>query len=603
MSIPLLRELHQDVRRLVIAGAGIAADDLKLKRMLPQLQQLGEKAPIFKRVAEEVNGVTAAKPEHASGKLLDLAVLLHAVLHTQSSAEAEGELLPLGNPAHSINVTTEFPYRKLKPLLDALTQRGPGRLETIKQGAEDGLFTDFRTFIPAVNGLRDSYAEIAEYIAEKVIPQMGAAVLPILHEHFQIQGNSGDARLLICIYQLTPDTESLWPLFTTASKEGAQPVRIAAISLMAGLPAFEDELLELSHDKKKEIRGAALTALSRLHSDRVVGRLIDALAKKDTELAIAPIQACAALRLTEQLLQLGSSLIGKIESGEQTAVLKETLGGVISCFQTKAHESAVRQFLMVVLSNEKLDFKEYDSLLNEAAQIMLYSKDKLALTYLHELRDNRPPLIGYSLKAALRLLGPAELYDQYEGYLTQKKSKNVRELLQAFYACTPNSFAYIYSEQEEQSDFAWDARWVDRFVELNEEELVCRLVIEPDKKIVDYLVEKSKVAPQLMKPRTVHLFHALFRVGHRETADLFLPALEQATQHSYYYLDREVQLLIAMLPSHSAEKLHQIADKITYEYSRNQLKQLADHVAAKPAAIETDAEGAGFLAWIKNKLS
>lgn len=603
MSIPLLRELHQDVRRLVIAGAGIAADDLRLKRMLPQLQQLGDKAPIFKRVAEEVNGVTEAKPEHAAGKLMDLAVLLHAVLHTQSSADAEGELLPLGNSANLIRVSTEYPYRKLKPLLDALTQRGPGRLEIIRQGAEDGLFTDFRAFIPAVIGLRDNYAEIADYIAEKVIPQMSAAVLPILHEQFNMHGNSGDARMMVCLYRLTSESEALWPLLSAVSKEGASPVRLAAISLMAGLPAFEEELLELSHDKKKDIRGAALSALSGFQSDRVVIRLMDALAKKDTELAIAPIQACPAPRLTEQLLHLGTALIDKIESGEPSTAVKETLSGVISSFQTKAHESAVRQFLMRMLSNEKVDYKEYDLILNEAAQILLYSKDKLALAYLHEQRGSRPPLIGYSLKAALHFLEPAKLYDQYEGYLTQKKGKNSRELLQAFYACTSNPLDLMISGQQEQANVVWDARWVDRFVELNEEELVCRLVKAPDKRIVAYLVEKSKVAPQLMKPRTLLLFHTLFRLGHRETDEMFLSALEIAAQKTYYYVDREEQLLIAMLPSHYAEKLHQIADKITYEYSRNQIKQLADHVAAKPAEIETEAEGAGFLAWIKNKLS
>lgn len=41
MSTALLQELHQEIRRLYIAGSGLAAGDFRLKRLLPQFQQLG----------------------------------------------------------------------------------------------------------------------------------------------------------------------------------------------------------------------------------------------------------------------------------------------------------------------------------------------------------------------------------------------------------------------------------------------------------------------------------------------------------------------------------------------------------------------------------
>lgn len=251
MSIPLLRDLYEDVRRLVIAGAGMAADDTRLRRSLPQLQQFGEKAPIFKRIAEEVDNVTRAQQENAADKLLDLTVLLQAVLHTQSSIEAPGELLPVGIEAANNKTITTIPYRKLKPLIDSLTLRGPNRLEAIKQGVEAGLFNDVRTFAPAVNALRDSYSEIAEYVADHVIPLLGSAALPILHSEFDMQGGSGDARMLVCLYKLAKDEKELWPTLLAAQKDGGLPVRIAAISLTAGLPSFEEHLLDLSHDRKK----------------------------------------------------------------------------------------------------------------------------------------------------------------------------------------------------------------------------------------------------------------------------------------------------------------------------------------------------------------
>ncbi len=154
------------------------------------------------------------------------------------------------------------------------------------------MFIDTRTFIPAVDALKDSYSEIADYIAEQVMPIIGVSALPILHAQFDMHGGSGDAEMLTAIFKLSEETDELWPILSSAAKEGALPVRLAAIALAAGLPGFEDDLLELSHDRKKEVRSAALLALSSNSSDKAVDRLMDALTKKDTEIAIVPIQKC-----------------------------------------------------------------------------------------------------------------------------------------------------------------------------------------------------------------------------------------------------------------------------------------------------------------------
>ncbi|WP_141501243.1 hypothetical protein [Paenibacillus luteus] len=601
MSIPLLRELHEDVRRLSIAGASMAIDDLRLNRIQPQLVQLGEKAPIFKRVAEEVAGLTKAQPEHAAGKLLDLAVLLQAVLHTQSTTEAPGELSALGSST-SVVASTNIPYRKLKPLMDALTQRGPGRLEMITQGKTDGAFADLRTALPAVHALRDSYSEIADYVAEHVIPIVGKAVLPMLQQQFDRDGASGDARILTTLYKLTDNREELWPLLSSVSKEAALPVRLAAIALMADLPHFEEELLDLSYARKKEVRGAALAALSHLSSSKIDDRFMEALMGKDAELSIGPIQNYESAALTLQLLHYGQALIDKNVPSVKDVELREKLGSVIQCLETRAEDGSVISFLMAALENNHLEFKGTESLTSEAAAILLHSNDINALTFMHEQRSEKEYFVGYSFKAALRIYDAAQVYELYESYFKTKKGKYMSDLLQTVYQYSHNPLIDILFEGRSRQDLAWDERWVDRFIELNEEELVCRLATKPDKKVIAYLVEKSKVAPQLLKQRTIHLFYALFRLGHRDTPDMVIDALELAAQKSFHYLDREAQVVIAMLPSSYAERIQQIADKVTYEYAKNQLKQLAEQLAAKPEEINEKQEGAGFLSWIKNKI-
>lgn len=54
MSTALLQELHQEYRRLYIAGSELAAGDFRLKRLLQQFQQFGERSPVFKRLGEGI---------------------------------------------------------------------------------------------------------------------------------------------------------------------------------------------------------------------------------------------------------------------------------------------------------------------------------------------------------------------------------------------------------------------------------------------------------------------------------------------------------------------------------------------------------------------
>jgi len=602
MSIPLLRELHEDVRRLVIAGAGMAVDDVRLKRYLPQLQQFGEKAPIFKRVAEEVDGVTRAQQENAADKLLDLTVLLLAVLHTQSSTEAPGDLLPIGNEQSTTKATTNIPYRKLKPLLDSLTLRGSNRLEIIKQGVEAELFNDIRTFAPAVNALRDSYSEIAEYVADHVIPRIGLAALPILNTEYDQLGGSGDARMLTCLYKLSDNKEEMWPVLRSAQKDGGLSVRVAAISLMAGLPGFEEELLDLSYDRKKEIRSAALMALSRFHSAQVVDRLMDSLKKKDTDIAIAPIQMCEHPALTEQLLAYGLELVEHVVSANQEVGFREKLSSVITCLQSKANILAVREFLMQMLNDDQLYFQEMEPMMSQAAQFLFASKDPDALLFLHELRDRRSYLFATSFRAAREVLSESEVFDQYEGYITERKGKAARQMLQIIHEMTPHSLAQVFYFHD-QNLWGWDARWIERFMALDEDELVCRLVKDPDEKTFAYLVERSKLAPQTQKDRTIHFLHSLFRLGYSKTPDLLMETLELASRKSFVYKERDVHLIIAILPSSYAASVHQLGEQASYDNTRKQLMQIAEHIADKPAELESYKEGARLLEWIKNKRS
>lgn len=83
MRIQALYDLQQEIDRLYIAGSKFAKDDPRLAKQLPVLNKLGEKAPVFKKLAQNVEELIQSNALKSSEKLLDTGGLLYSVLYTQ----------------------------------------------------------------------------------------------------------------------------------------------------------------------------------------------------------------------------------------------------------------------------------------------------------------------------------------------------------------------------------------------------------------------------------------------------------------------------------------------------------------------------------------
>ncbi|XOK62347.1 HEAT repeat domain-containing protein [Paenibacillus elgii] len=598
MSLQVLTDLHQEVRRLFIAGSSVAAGDLRLTRLLPQLRKLGENAPVFNRLADSVQLVTEAKPEQASAKLLELGTLLHSILYTQGRTEAQGTL-------EEVQVTetrgvTAVPYRKMRSLIDALTERGPGRLEVIRQGYEDSLFQDFRTHMPAVAALEDGYAEIAEFMYDKVVPSIGPGVVPILHRQLNLQGGKGDARKLYLIHHLHGPVNA--ELILQAAREGATEVRIAAVDILGDYPELEDVVLEQSYERRKEVRRAALSALSRLGTGRAADRLFEALTGKDRELAVEPIQASLHPALTQRILDQAEAWLNAFDGSAVKTEAVEQLSAAVQCLKGKNDET-VRVFLEKLLSSPAFMVKETLTVQEYAAELLLDMQRPEGYRFVESLyRQWGGKHISYSFQAALRCLSPEEVYDQFAPLVRNKQQAQAKELLRTLYELTERLALTVYREAEESSAISWDPRWVHLFVEINEEELVCRFVREPDAKVADYLLKKVQVAPQQMKPRTISLFFALFKIGHEETPELLMQALEASGGRQFYYLDRDKLTLMSLLPGSYAERLEKFADLLSYESVKQQVLEVAERLKTKTSDEAEMGKGAGWIEWIRSKM-
>ncbi|MEO1335380.1 MAG: hypothetical protein AAFV29_07035, partial [Myxococcota bacterium] len=284
MSIAALQQVYEELRRLMIAGSDLAADDFRLKKLVPALQKSAEKAPVFGKVADGVQTVLTSAPESSAKAMLDLASLVTAILQTQGQTGRKGALEPL--PTQSVGLTaSKTSARVLQPLIDALTSTGSGRLQIITEANERGAFKDLRLVRPAVTAINDVYAEIADYVADHVLPIYGSTIFPLLQADFNVKGKSGDARRLRLMHQLRP--EAVREIVDEALESGSKEVQVAALGCMNGRSDAVDYLLEQSKSRTKVVRDAAFTSLTSIDEPAAVERLIEALGGRDAAL-VAP---------------------------------------------------------------------------------------------------------------------------------------------------------------------------------------------------------------------------------------------------------------------------------------------------------------------------
>ena len=78
MSIQVLTQVYDEMRRLAIAGSVVASGDFRLKKLIAPLEQSGAKAPVFAKVADAVKKVVEGNEKTSAATLLELTTLVNA---------------------------------------------------------------------------------------------------------------------------------------------------------------------------------------------------------------------------------------------------------------------------------------------------------------------------------------------------------------------------------------------------------------------------------------------------------------------------------------------------------------------------------------------
>ena len=426
MSLQLLHQVFDETRRLAVAGSATAPGDFRLKKLIEPLRLAGAKAPVFARLAESANALIAADEQTAPDALLELLGLATAIRYTQGETGLAGKIEPLGAKV-PIARPTEIPARTLQPLLQALTRTGGGRYEVIAEAYANGHFKDVRLVRIAVVGLDDSFSEIADLFAKKIIPESyGPGIAPLIRDAYDPKGKNGSARRLQLLHRFDPTGTR--ELVMQALENGSKEVRVAALSCL-GLHSDDVHILiEQTSAKAQDVRVAAYWGLTQMDGEEAVAALTKVMAGKELAHAWRPISDSKGPRLLKEILAEFRKELAELftlKDKKELSAKIERLGYFLHMLKDRTDKDSEAMVLELFGLREKLQKVKGDTLsgsdLNlDVVRAMAGGTEQSVAA----LAESRMSLDGdalrYATVAAFRHLSAGRVYDLFAPLFTAK---------------------------------------------------------------------------------------------------------------------------------------------------------------------------------------
>lgn len=594
MSLPLLSQVYDETRRLAIAGSAAAPGDFRLKKLVAPLEQAGQKAPVFARVAQAATRLVESNEASSPEALLELSTLVNAILYTQGETGAAGDLEPLATTDFG-EPETQVPARILKPLLVALTTTGSGRLETIKDAAERGAFRDLRLVRHAVAALDDSYPEIGDWIAEHVLPQYGLAIFPELRSAFDLKGRRGDARRLKLMHALDPAQAR--DVVKQSLDEGSKELKVAAIECLGDADEDLQLLLDLAKARAKEVREAAIVALGKRSDEAAIEVIYSALHGPDDLAAIAavrisPSQKLQQMVLTEAQSHFSSLLRTKTKDKEELRKLTSHSHRMLECLRDRQDEPAEKFLISLFADYEKLGaikgLPDEGDVRHRLSSIMAAGtmRCRQALADAHALLEGDD--FDLAFLAACSSQPTSAVFKNFSPYYlekTKKKSRGAapesRKDLIAGRLAGQMEFFHYYSNLPERfiandrgRRLKLDDQWLDLAVQQEDLPATMELARPGHKKTGQFLLRAFE--ERIVKAKTFQealaVLQTLVRIGHPDSVELFIRltrALAKSKPNEY-----GLGWIITQLPKESIPQLEALLPELPEKFAEAFLESI-----------------------------
>lgn len=596
MSTALLQELYQETRRLYIAGSELATEDIRLRKLLPRFQQLGEKAPIFKRIGEGIETVLDQSTDvNTSERLQNLTLLLSSVLHTQGNSTVEGDFRPLGvvNEHHStMSLYTPYSYRKLAPVVQALSTTGGGRFEIVEQAFKDGLFQYIQLMPLAIKGLYDPYSGIADLMTEKIVPTYGLFILSYLLDVFDPQGGKKEVRKLIAIQKIAKEEQL--EFYGELARSASDDIRATAIRFLAGHEQYIPELIDWTKDKKKDVRESAYYALAESSASEAVECLFKASTGKDLELLVEALRyQSISVELEQQLaiafaedveqaiaeenpqdhktlekLAKRMMLIGRIWNDNKNEIVYES------------YRKLLQHYTYVYHLGSPEHVTDWRNILRTAAGYIEKRGSLQDLELLNAISEQDADHVTSAFRLSVRILSPKQVYDYYVGGMVAQMKAKINKQAKARQATVIatmrpmlirnqyESFSLGYGQENqvytqqilslEEVEKNWDARWLDFAIKQDEVELVAALARPHVAGVESFLREKLDKNPEFRNRTATLILRALeerLGISKEEKRKLLWKAIDDRRNSNAYAFEPYIFNAFLELPVEDIEKL------------------------------------------------
>lgn len=535
MSLQALQDCAKELRRLAIAGSGLARDDFRLKKIIPELQKTGAKVPVFVRVAASLEELTAASPSDSPRALLQATTLVNAVLYTQVKNGVDGELAPL--ETHGLTFSPRPTAAKtIRSVIEALTTTGSGRLEVVKGAFETGCFKDLRLLKPALRGFSDPYQEMADFMTDTVLPAYGRMILPLMRAEFNPKGGVADQRRLRVMAALM-EPEERRAFCLDLVQNGSKEVRIGAIRTIQPDPECLNVILRLLKDRSREVREAAYGALGHQKADASLEALLKAIVSKESGMAVGPLKRRLDGKAAERLAGIADEWLERLLNGDTGAggvqtylhmleVLASDSSGVGAGYLVRTY--ARQKKISAIKASTSLGCSGKDIIVRLRRALAESGDERAADALLKELNLKDPM---DCLEACVRAKSPELVYDTFSPILTSDKyPKSLKEALaehliewrgfgwRHYYRDYYGDSGEMDEDQEDVFMTRWDGRWLDLAMRTGRNRLVCAL-LKPENAAAMSHVEnlaRTSTAVEEIDPA----LRALARAGFTEWMDL-----------------------------------------------------------------------------------
>lgn len=539
MRLAPLYDLQQEINRLFIAGSKFSKGDPRLLKQVPIFQKLGEKAPVFKKIATDIEALANGETLDAANKLMELSSVLYAVLYTQGETIVQDASIKNQKPEFDIHkIDTQKSYLQLKPVIDALSSSKSGRLEVLKDAMKERIFDDFRTYHFLDFALGDRYSELADYVYETILPSIGTQIIPILLKSFKYEDKTEHVRRLAILHKLS--YEGIPDMITKILSESLPNLQAKSIEILSEDIQNEALIIKLADDKNKIVREACYEALIKYNTELSLAKITSDYKKSKSKVNNEGLTYAIAKsnfpfyfkELLDQYAEILEIINTKKIDEDEKAVLNaiEKLSNDVKIFNHKDQPEVYELFKKIIF-NENINelIKTKKSALGSNIHYLCNGISNALSTF-----DKQKALRFYEeiIPKLNKTIWIQEFYDDYfltavaGGYDKVKLYDTFEEAFKKEWIYT-QSLQNLFEREDEEAQYAY----IDRPLKTEEKILI-------DSRWESFLYDKIKQGTKYSydNQQIIRLLNAILPLKDKQFESLLLSFLDKYGLNEVYYL-------------------------------------------------------------------